>query len=46
MKNLKSVNLKKVGNYTKKAVKTFENNIIKEKDYIEKVHKNLKNLEN
>ena len=30
-------NLKNVGNYTKQAVKKFENNIVNEKDYLDKV---------
>ena len=42
MSNIKDYrNLKNVGNYTKGAVKSFENNIVLEKDYLEKVDKNL-----
>lgn len=34
-------NLKNIGNYTKGAVQSFENNIVSEKDYLEKVDNNL-----
>lgn len=39
--NKSYTNLKNVGNYTKGAVQNFENNIISQKDYLEKVDKNL-----
>lgn len=42
MSNIKDYsNLKNVGNYTKGAVQSFENNIVSKKDYLEKVDKNL-----
>lgn len=42
--NIKTpVDLAKIGNFTKNAVKTFENGIINEHNYLEKVNKNLKN---
>lgn len=31
------IKLRNIGNYTKGAVKQFENNIVSEKDYLEKV---------
>ena len=35
-------NMKRVGNFTKNAVETFEENIVNQKDYLEKVkNKNL-----
>ena len=37
------VNLVRIGNFTKNAVETFENGIINEHNYLEKVNKNLKN---
>lgn len=36
------VNIAALGNYTKGAVKEFENNIVNQTDYLEKVDKNLK----
>lgn len=40
MGNNKSyTNLKNIGNYTKGAIQSFENNIVLEKDYLEKVDK-------
>jgi hypothetical protein len=42
--NIKTpVDLAKIGNFTKNAVETFENGIINEHNYLEKVNKNLKN---
>ena len=42
--NIKTpVDLAKNGNFTKNAVETFENGIINEHNYLEKVNKNLKN---
>ena len=35
--NEKFINMQRVGNFTKGAVKTFEENIVKQKDYLEKV---------
>ncbi len=39
--NLQGVNLKAIGNYTKGAVENFENKIVSETNYLEKVNKNL-----
>ena len=40
--NIKTpVDLAKIGNFTKNAVETFENGIINEHNYLEKVNKNL-----
>lgn len=39
--NLQGVNLKAIGNYTKGAVENFENKIVSETNYIEKVNKSL-----
>lgn len=36
-------NLAKVGNFTKNAVQSFENGIVNEHNYLEKVNNNLKN---
>ena len=36
----KFVNMKRVGNFTKNAIKNFEENIVNQKDYLEKVKKN------
>ncbi|MCJ7691113.1 MAG: hypothetical protein MUO60_17615 [Clostridiaceae bacterium] len=33
----KFVNIARVGNYTKNAVENFEENIVSQKDYLEKV---------
>ena len=41
--NKKYNTLKNIGNYTKGAVKSFENNIIKQTDYLEKIDKELEN---
>ncbi len=42
--NIKTpVDLAKIGNFTKNAIETFENGIINEHNYLEKVNKNLKN---
>lgn len=35
--------LHNLGNYTKGAVKSFENNIVTQTDYLEKVNKELDN---
>ena len=37
--NEKFSNMKKVGNFTKNAVESFENNIINQTNYLEKVKK-------
>ena len=39
-KNSKGINKVILGNYTKGAVENFEKNIVKQKDYLEKVNKN------
>lgn len=36
-------NIAKVGNFTKNAVQSFENEIVTEHNYLEKVNSNLKN---
>lgn len=36
----KFVNMAKVGNFTKNAIETFEENIVNQKDYLEKVKDN------
>lgn len=42
--NIKTpVDLAKIDNFTKNAIETFENGIINEHNYLEKVNKNLKN---
>ncbi|OOM70752.1 hypothetical protein CLPUN_51660 [Clostridium puniceum] len=33
-------NMMRVGNYTKHAIKNFEENIVNQKDYLEKVKEN------
>lgn len=40
--NLKFVNMISVGNFTKNAVENFEENIVNQKDYLEKVKDNDK----
>lgn len=40
------VGLAKIGNFTKNAVESFENGIVNEHDYLEKVDKNLHNKNN
>lgn len=40
------VNLKALGNYTKDAVKNFEENIVNQTNYLEKVDNALKNEKN
>lgn len=40
------VNLKALGNYTKDAVKNFEENIVNQTNYLEKVDNALKNENN
>lgn len=42
--NNKGVNIAKVGNFTKNAVKTFESNIVDQTNYLEKIKKNLNDL--
>ena len=42
-KTTKSENLPLVGNYTKGAIKEFEESIENEKDFLEKVDRNLNN---
>ncbi len=39
--NLQGLNSKAIGNYTKGAVENFENKIVSETNYLEKVNKNL-----
>lgn len=36
-------NISSIGNFTKNAIKEFENNIVAETNYLEKVNNNLKN---
>ena len=36
----KFVNMKSVGNFTKNAIESFEENIVNQKDYLEKVKEN------
>lgn len=38
-KDLSGVNAKALGNFTKNAVKQFENNIVSKTDFLEKVEK-------
>lgn len=40
-----NVNPYMMGNYTKGAVESFEENIVEQTDYLEKVDKDLKNKE-
>lgn len=40
--NKKFTNIKAVGNFTKHAIKNFEENIINQKDYLEKVREDDK----
>ncbi|MBU5590179.1 hypothetical protein KQI89_00215 [Clostridium sp. MSJ-4] len=35
----------RIGHYTKNAIESFENNIVNQKDYLEKVDKELKKEE-
>lgn len=42
--NNKGYNLSRIGNFTKHAVENFEENIINQKDYLEKVKNNNKDL--
>lgn len=44
--SLSNASAKALGNYTKGAVESFEENIVAQKDYLEKVDRNLKNKEN
>lgn len=39
--NLQGLNSKAIGNYTKGAVENFENKIVSETNYLEKVNKSL-----
>ena len=41
--NKNSISLYQVGNFTKHAVKNFEENIVNQHNYLEKVQKNLSN---
>ena len=41
--NNSGINLKSIGNYTKSAVKNFEENILSQTNYLEKVDNALKN---
>ena len=36
------VNLARIGNFTKNAVESFENSIVNEHNYLEKINKNKK----
>ena len=38
-----SVNLYKIGNFNKNAIESFENNIVTQHNYLEKVHNTLNN---
>lgn len=38
----KSLNMMKVGNFTKHAIENFEENIVNQKDYLEKVKEDEK----
>lgn len=40
--DLSRLNMKAIGNYTKDAVKNFENHIVEQNNYLEKVDKALK----
>ena len=40
--NFSDVNIKALGNYTKGAVESFENKIVEETNYLEKVDRELK----
>lgn len=42
--NFNKLNIYKIGNFTKDAVETFEENIVSQHNYLEKVDKNLKNI--
>lgn len=41
-KKYKFSNIARVGNFTKNAVENFEEHIVSEKNYLEKVNKDLK----
>lgn len=43
-KNNKGVNIAKVGNFTKNAVKTFESNIVDQTNYLEQIKQNIDKL--
>lgn len=45
-KNDNYSNISRVGNFTKNAVKKFENNIVNQTNYIEKVESNRKEYNN
>lgn len=45
-KNYNYSNISRVGNFTKNAVKKFENNIVNQTNYIEKVESNRKEYNN
>lgn len=38
------INLARIGNFTKNAVKTFENGILNKHNYLEKINKNQKKI--
>lgn len=40
------ISMKAAGNYTKSAVKNFEENIVSQTNYLEKVDNSLKNVKN
>lgn len=42
-KNISSIG---IGNFTKNAIKEFENHIVTERNYLEKFNENLKNEKN
>ncbi|GAB6168429.1 hypothetical protein JCM1393_08890 [Clostridium carnis] len=46
MKNNNKVNVAAIGNYTKGAVETFEENIVNKTNYLEEVDANLKDNKN
>lgn len=43
-KTVRNVHVNSIGNYTKGAVEKFEKGIINEKNYLEKVDKNLEDI--
>lgn len=44
--NSSMINMAKVGNYTKGAIKQFEENIVSKENYLEKVNEALSKKEN
>lgn len=43
--NLSGLEISKIGNYTKGAIKSFEENIVNQTNYLEKVENGLNNKE-